>query len=253
MPHKTAPLTPRQLRANKAEKARKLLAGTSRRRDESDDEDEAWEWIYEQDGDESADEDGEEAASKKRKRRNVASTQERAIVGAKNGSFKCEIGDSVLLKAENGNPPWIGMILSFLEDEDGDMAADFMCKGIKSSFVRRSNVLAGFSSEKEIVNKTKKRSDFLPVSQQLHLWVQYANFLRMKCTSPLTQMLMLWLLSMEKLPSCPSRFSRRNTLLERSPRSRKIKGKRSYVEEDVILKALSIRTSLTGRIFSTAH
>jgi origin recognition complex subunit 1 len=27
--------------------------------------------------------------------------------------------------------------------------------------------VAGFSSEKEIVNKTKKRSDFLPVSQAL--------------------------------------------------------------------------------------
>jgi origin recognition complex subunit 1 len=134
MPHKTTPLTPRQLRANKAEKARKLLAGASRRRDESDDENEAWEWIYEQDGDESADEDGEEVTSKKRKRRNAASTQERTIVGAKNGSFKCEIGDSVLLKAEDGNPPWIGMILSFLEDEDGDMAADFICESPENSF-----------------------------------------------------------------------------------------------------------------------
>jgi origin recognition complex subunit 1 len=32
---------------------------------------------------------------------------------------------------------------------------------------QRSNIVAGFSSEKEIVNKTKKRSDFLPVSQAL--------------------------------------------------------------------------------------
>lgn len=32
---------------------------------------------------------------------------------------------------------------------------------------QRSNIVAGFSSEKEIVNKMKKRSDFLPVSQAL--------------------------------------------------------------------------------------
>ncbi len=128
MPHQTAPLTPRQLRANKAEKARKLLAGTSRRKDDSSDEDDddAWEWIY-GNGDESADEVEDEVASKKRKRHNVPSTRKKRIIGAKNGSVKCSIGDSVLLKAEDGNPPWIGMILSFLEDDDGDMAADFMC------------------------------------------------------------------------------------------------------------------------------
>jgi origin recognition complex subunit 1 len=130
MPHKTTPLTPRQLRANKAEKARRLLAGANLSGDDSDDEDE-YEWIYEEGGNESADEGGNEVTPKKRKRQNAASTQERMIVGAKKGGFKCMIGDSVLLKAEDGNPPWIGMILSFLEDEDGDKAADFLCKHMK--------------------------------------------------------------------------------------------------------------------------
>ncbi len=137
MPHQTAPLTPRQLRANKAEKARKLLAGASRRKDDSSDsdDDDAWEWIYENgDGDESADEVEDQGASKKRKRHNTSGTKKRTIIGAKNGSFKCSIGDSVLLKAEDGNPPWIGMILSFLEDNDGDMAADFICTVPESYF-----------------------------------------------------------------------------------------------------------------------
>jgi origin recognition complex subunit 1 len=127
MPHETTPLTPRQLRASKAEKARKLLAGANLSRDDSDDEDE-YEWIFEEGGSESADEGGDEVTPRKRKRGGAANIQERTIVGAKKGGFRCMIGDSVLLKAEDGNPPWIGMILSFLEDEDGDKAADFLCK-----------------------------------------------------------------------------------------------------------------------------
>jgi len=161
MPHKTAPLTPRQKRAQQNEKARKLLAGANLRQDDSDEEEE-YEWIYAE-GEESADE-ADEVASKKRKRQSAASRQERTIIGAKKGGFRCLIGDSVLLKAEDGNPPWVGMILSFLEDEDGDMAADFLCKFGQLFRKCRSNILLGFSSEKEIVNKTKKRSDFLPVS-----------------------------------------------------------------------------------------
>jgi origin recognition complex subunit 1 len=158
MPHQTAPLTPRQLRANKAEKARKLLAGVSRRQDDSSDEDDdAWEWIYE-DGDESADEVEDEVASKKRKRHNVSSTQKRTIIGAKNGGFKCSIGDSVLLKAEDGNPPWIGMILSFLEDDDGDMAADFICTDPGNLFESEGLMFwQGFRVRKRL--STRRRRD----------------------------------------------------------------------------------------------
>jgi origin recognition complex subunit 1 len=133
MPHKATPLTPRQKRAQQNEKARKLLAGANLRGDDSDDEEE-YEWIYEEDGDEFANEEEDGGASKKRKRQSAANKQERTIVGAKKGSFNCMIGDSVLLKAEDGNPPWVGMILSFLEDEDGDKAADFLCRALENSF-----------------------------------------------------------------------------------------------------------------------
>jgi hypothetical protein len=126
IPHKMVPLTPRQKRDQQNEKARKLLAGANHRRDDSDDEDE-YEWIYQREGDESGNEDDDGATSKNRKRQSVASKQEETIIGAKKGGFKCMIGDSVLLRAEDGNPSWVGMILSFLEDEDGDMAADFLC------------------------------------------------------------------------------------------------------------------------------
>jgi len=58
------------------------------------------------------------------------------------------VGDIVLLKAETTGEAWLATIREFLEDEDGEMAADFLW----------------FSSEKEIRNKHKKRSDFLWVS-----------------------------------------------------------------------------------------
>jgi hypothetical protein len=145
MPHQTTPLTPRQKRAKKAERARKLLAGASLRRDDSDVEDQPWEWIYEkrnsndEDGIECAeDESGDKVTLKKRKRRNATRIQERRIVGAKTGSFKFKIGDSVLLKAEDGNAPWVGIILEFLEDDEGEMSADFLCRNPKGSFNSQS-------------------------------------------------------------------------------------------------------------------
>ncbi|KAL1883863.1 hypothetical protein VTK73DRAFT_7651 [Phialemonium thermophilum] len=62
------------------------------------------------------------------------------------GSFKCYLGDTVLLKAEGSNEAWVGIICEFIEEDDGDKAANFMW----------------FSTEKEIRNKEKKRQDFYP-------------------------------------------------------------------------------------------
>jgi len=150
-------LTPRQKRADKAERARQLLAGATLRREDSDDElgtDEyPWEWTYakqgkngREDGDgESAD---EEKTPRKRKARSAARTQGE-IIGASMGSFKCKIGDAVLLKAEGQSSAWVGIIYQFLEDEEGEKSANFLW----------------FANEKEIRPqlKDKKRSDFLPV------------------------------------------------------------------------------------------
>lgn len=143
MPHKTTTATPRQQRAAKAEKARKILAGVAR--DDSDDElgdeDHPWEWIYEkqEEGEEQAvdeSEDEEEPATKKRKRskaiRNVSRQQR--IMGAKMGKFKCKIGDCVLLKAEGTNTAWVGIICEFMEDDEGEKEAKFMCKNSRGIF-----------------------------------------------------------------------------------------------------------------------
>lgn len=63
------------------------------------------------------------------------------------GSFECRVGDCVLLKAEGNNEAWVGLICEFMEDEDEGKAANFMW----------------FSTETEIRNKEKKRTDFMQV------------------------------------------------------------------------------------------
>jgi origin recognition complex subunit 1 len=140
MPHQKAPLTPRQKRANKAERARKLLAGSTLRRDDSEDEDQPWEWIYEKEnsnkegGEESADEDGgDRVTPKKRKRSTVLRPQEKRIVAATMGCIKYKIGDSVLLKPPDGGAPWVGIILKFLEDDEGEMSANILCRSPQRS------------------------------------------------------------------------------------------------------------------------
>jgi origin recognition complex subunit 1 len=121
----------------------KSRSGVSR--EDSDDElgteDHPWEWIYD-DGDANC----EKENGRKRKRSTLL---EPKIVGARMGDFQCRIGDTVLLKAELSNEAWVGIITDFgNDDEEGEMAATFMW----------------FSNEKEIRNKDRKRTDFLPVS-----------------------------------------------------------------------------------------
>jgi origin recognition complex subunit 1 len=116
---------------SKAEQARHFLKGGGVLREDSDDElgteDLPWEWIF----------DGPNTNT---------------ITGARMGDFECHIGDTVLLKAA-GNEAWVAIINDFaqgeIQDDDGQIIND-----MKASFL-------WFSSEKEIVNKTKKRLDFL--------------------------------------------------------------------------------------------
>lgn len=115
-------------------------------RDDSDDElgvdDLPWEWIY---ADKQEPSQAQEDVTV-RKRKRITEDQPK-IIAARMGSFVCSLGDIVFLKAEGSGEAWIAIISDFVEDEDGDKAANFMW----------------FSSEKEIRNKDKKRTD--------HLWV----------------------------------------------------------------------------------
>lgn len=129
MPHRT----PSKF-LSKAERARQFLHAGGILREDSDDElgleDHPWEWVY------SAETD-------------IDDTESGQIVGARMGEFGCAIGDCCLLKAEGTNEAWVGIICAFEEDEeDAKKGANFMW----------------FSTEKEIRNKQKKRTDALPVS-----------------------------------------------------------------------------------------
>ncbi|KLU89329.1 origin recognition complex subunit 1 [Magnaporthiopsis poae ATCC 64411] len=134
-------------------------------RDDSDDElgddDLPWEWIYDGVGpagdsngaapDPSLPPPGEpsqDAAANgagRRKRKRAPETPEYKIVGARMGKFECRLGDTVLLKADGSNEAWVGLICDFVEDDgdEGEKAAHFMW----------------FSTEREIRNKEKKRTD----------------------------------------------------------------------------------------------
>jgi origin recognition complex subunit 1 len=138
------------IKRSQVEKARQFLAGGAVFREDSDDElgydDHPWEWIYEEN---SADDAQSEKNATSRKRKVAPTSLEKRIVGARMGSFKCKVGDAVLLKAE-GNQAWVGIICDFHEDaEDDEKMAKFLW----------------FSSEKEVRNEKKKRTDFLPVGR----------------------------------------------------------------------------------------
>ena len=121
------------MKVQKAERARRLLTGIGIARDDSDDElgleDHPWEWIY-----------------------STPDQSTSTIIGARMGNFKCQLGDTVLLKAEGlAKEAWVGLICAFLEDEESSgKAANFMW----------------FSNEREIRNRQKKRKDAYPVRYQ---------------------------------------------------------------------------------------
>lgn len=126
------------LKASNISKRRRKSTGAILR-DDSDDElgleDHPWEWIYAKD----------DRAEEKRSGGRPHSNKDE-IVGAKMGGFSCRVGDCVFLKGEGVNEAWVGMICRFQENEAGDKTANFMW----------------FSTEKEIRNKQKKRTDFMP-------------------------------------------------------------------------------------------
>ena len=118
----------------------KLPSGS--RLDKSDDElghqYHPWVWIYD-------DAEAESNPNREKCSRKHTRPCNHRIIGASTGSFHCSVGDTVLLRADSSNEAWVAIVCDFIEeDDDGEMAAEFMW----------------FSSEKEIRNKDKKRTDY---------------------------------------------------------------------------------------------
>ncbi|RGP62839.1 origin recognition complex subunit 1 [Fusarium sporotrichioides] len=129
-------------RTASAEKAKRQLPPNPH--DLSDDElagdEPTWEWIY---NSTPTTERNDEPQSD-RKRRKVVGDK---IVGARIGQFECRIGDALMLKADGSNEAWVALVCDFVEDDgEGEKAVNFMW----------------FSSEREIRNTDKKRTDFYP-------------------------------------------------------------------------------------------
>lgn len=140
-------MAPLQSASRGSKRTRRAAPGIAR--DDSDDElgddDHPWEWIYADNQGGFAQAEHDTGSARKRKR---TVEGEPEIVGARMGSFSCGLGDTVLLKAEGSGEAWVGIICEFLTDEEDEKSANFMW----------------FSSEKEIRNKQKKRTDYLWVS-----------------------------------------------------------------------------------------
>lgn len=147
-------------KSTNAQKARQWLRGGTIARDNSDDElgydDYPWEWIYAEPPSPDDTENKSKATGRTggRKRDYAALAEEKRIVGARMGKFECRVGDTVLLKADS-NEAWVGIICDFSQDEDleGEKMATFMW----------------FSTQREIRNKAKKRTDFLDVSMRVRV------------------------------------------------------------------------------------
>jgi len=151
MPHQTGAPSTREQRNSKAQHARRLLAGSTIPREDSDDElgdeDQPWAWIFEDEAGNSqegeADANADDSTTRGRRSRlsrNASKSQGSKIVGARMGTFECQIGDCVLLKADN-NEAWVGIICSFSEEEE--MGATVMCMGSTEWFLAKiqSNLL----------------------------------------------------------------------------------------------------------------
>lgn len=150
MPQSTIPLTPRQKRVQKAERARKLLSGANLRTDSFGEGDESWEWIYQGEDDNSADEDEDQdeeddkadenapqTPSKRRKRRAVKKAG-RKIIGASRGDFECKIGDTVFLQNDTGKD-WVAIVFGFFEDDEGEKSAATLCKYLHGNAKAKTN------------------------------------------------------------------------------------------------------------------
>lgn len=152
MPHKVTSRSKPHGKSN-VERARKWLSGWGVPRDDSDDElgleDHPWEWLYAED--EPEEEEKDQRRGKKRKERAATIQGPQTIIGARMGTFECRLGDCVFLKAKGANnEAWIGIICNFEdEEEDEQKCANFMW----------------FSTEKEIRNKQRKRTDMMQVRE----------------------------------------------------------------------------------------
>lgn len=215
-------LTPRQIRIQKDERAKNLLNGVKPRAVDQGDDDEAWQWIYEGGSDHEESEEEEIAAtpSKKRKRKSVKAVGKgKTIVGARRADFEVRVGDTVMVRNENGGD-WAAIVTVFFEDENNEWekSAEMMCMlpfcGWFEEQIGGLIFGVGFIDQSEVTKKGK-RMDFMAVSLDAiptnYVVEEILTQISMNCISRLdrTPIRSIRLMAMPQF--CPRRPSSRNT------------------------------------------
>ena len=154
--------TPRQKRAEKAARAKKLLSGASLRKNDLDDDDQEWDWIYgylsagnEDEGSSDPEDEDEDntATPRKRRRRTATKMNSTTIIGAKKGSFVCKVGDTVMVH-NSDTTPWVAVICTFEQASDGEMLANFLC-GCSSICQNISNSSQGLPMRRKFLPRIR--------------------------------------------------------------------------------------------------
>lgn len=151
-----------QRRRNAHERAQQWMTKGGLVREDSDDElgdeDLPWEWIYEEDHDDTnAEEEHENRPSRRRSSRPGAKKRP-TIIGARMGTFDCRLGQVVLLKSPEPGKDWVGIITQFLEEEDEDN---------EEEMVKSAKIMWFASPDEFMSTKNKRRADALPNEQYL--------------------------------------------------------------------------------------
>jgi hypothetical protein len=119
------PQTSRQKPVQKVALARKVLdAALGNSENESDEENDTYEWIYEED-------DTVTPGEKQNKKTRDGNNKSGKVIGFRKpeDGLEYRVGDCVMLNPPGGTLPWVGMIKEFTGlDDDGDQCAEFMCK-----------------------------------------------------------------------------------------------------------------------------
>ncbi|TGO69733.1 hypothetical protein BOTNAR_0007g00140 [Botryotinia narcissicola] len=159
-PSKAILPTDAKTRLKKVVNARKRLVAGRTVKEDSDEDEAEWQWIYDDELSEEAaspsqtNAEGGKSSAAKRTRRLSKGTGARRIVGARAGKTVCRIADCVLINNDTSNTNWVGIISGFEEDEGYDENAESYHDIMKAN-------IWWFCSPNDIHNKTKKRSDFL--------------------------------------------------------------------------------------------
>lgn len=115
-----------------SQKTRQWLTKGGLARDDSDDElgveDHPWEWIYGTNDSRNICALAEDVHHTPSKKRKASAMTDRSIIGARMGTFTCEVGDTVLLKSPEEGQDWAGLICAFSETNDID--EEEMCVNI---------------------------------------------------------------------------------------------------------------------------